>query len=377
MTEPTRTEAPRSRWLFNAAALVVVVAGLRAGAPFILPLLLALFISLLSFPIVNAIRRLGVRPVLAVLTTVVIEVCILLALGVLIAPALNSFIDATPGYVEQINVKARQTIESLAERGINVGDVFVFENIDPGQLVDFAGGVVRRTLSGVATAISFSTLVLFLLVFTLIEGAGMPKKLQAAFGPQSRATKYVAGVVQEVQHYLGVKTLVSAATGLLVWAAMWGLGIPYAPVWGLLAFLLNYVPAIGSIIAAIPTVIVTLLLFGPARAAVVAACYIAVNVIFGNVIEPTLMGRRFGLSTLVVFVSLIFWGWVWGPLGMLLSVPLTMMIKIALDESEDMRWAAILLGRTKSLLPRPAEEEEIESADESEPAEDSALESEA
>jgi predicted PurR-regulated permease PerM len=337
------------------ASLIVVIAGLRAGAPFILPLLLALFLALLSFPIVAALRRFGVRPILAVLVTVLIEAGILLALGVMIAPALNSFIAATPGYVEQVNDGVRQTAESLEARGIDVGDAFVFENLDPGQLVDFAGGVVRRTLSGVASAVSFSTLVLFLLVFALLEGDAMPAKLQAAFGPQSRATKYVGGVVGEVQHYLGVKTLVSSATGILIWVAMWSLDIPYAPVWGLLAFLLNFIPAIGSIIAAVPTVIVTLLLFGPARAAIVAACYIAVNVLFGNIIEPTLMGRRFGLSTLVVFVSLIFWGWVWGPLGMLLSVPLTMMIKIALDESKDLRWVAVLLGRTKSLPEVPSE----------------------
>lgn len=355
-------QAPKGRWLFHAASLVIVVAGLRAGAPFILPLLLALFIALLSFPIINALRRLGVRPILAVLATVLIEVGVLLALGVLIAPALNAFVAATPGYVEQLNEKTQQMLESLEARGLDLGDVLVFERIDPGQLVDFAGGLVRHTLSGVASAVSFSTLVLFLLVFVLIEGAGMPKKLEAAFGPHSRATKYVAGVVREVQHYLGVKTLVSAATGGLIWLAMFAIDVPYAPVWGLLAFLLNFIPAIGSIIAAVPTVIVTLLLFGPARAAIVAACYILVNVIFGNLIEPTLMGRRFGLSTLVVFVSLIFWGFVWGPLGMLLSVPLTMMIKIALEESEDLQWVAVLLGRGRSFLPSapPTEPSEAE-----------------
>lgn len=362
-------EAPKGRWLLHFASLVVVIAGLKAGAPFILPLLLALFIALLSFPIVAALRRLGLRPILAVLVTVLIEAGILLALGVLIAPALNSFIAATPLYVEQFNQGVQRTVQSLEDRGISVGEVFVFENIDPGQLVDFAGGVVRRTLTGVASAVSFSTLVLFLLVFILLEGDAMPAKLRAAFGPRSRAANYVGGVVHEVQHYLGVKTLVSSATGILIWVAMWALEIPYAPVWGLLAFVLNYIPAIGSIIAAVPTVIVTLLLFGPGRAAIVAACYIAVNVLFGNIIEPTLMGRRFGLSTLVVFVSLIFWGWVWGPLGMLLSVPLTMMIKIALEESEDLRWAAVLLGRTRSL---PVEEEK-----ESEPEDGSASETEA
>ncbi len=345
------TKAPRGRWLLNAASLVVVIAGLRAAAPFMLPLLLALFIALLSFPIVAFLCRKGVRLTLAVMTTVLIEVGVLLVLGYLISPTLNAFIAATPGYLDQFGERLREGVAALEARGIDLGELLLFEDIDRSRFVDVAGGLVRRTLTGVASAVSFSTLVLFLLVFFLLEGGRIPRKMTAAFGMNSRVIKYLTGVVSDVQHYLGVKTLISVATGVLLGLFCWALGLPYAPVFGLVAFLLNYIPAIGSIIAAVPAAIVALLLFGPGRAALVAAGYLLVNVAVGNLIEPSLMGRRFGLSPLVVFISLIFWGWVWGPLGMLMSVPLTMMIKIAMDESDELQWAALLLGRARAIPP--------------------------
>ncbi len=364
MPEPQvpRGARPRISWLLQAASLVIVVAGLRAAAPFVLPLLLALFLALVSFPIVAFLCRRGARLTLAVLATVLLEAGVLIALGLVITPSLNAFVGAVPGYIEQLNERIGEAIASLQARGIELGDVFTFEGIDAGQLVDVAGGVVRRTLSGVASAVSFAFLVFFLLIFVLLEGGGMPGKLRAAFGANSRAGRYLAGVVQEVQHYLGVKTAASAITGLVVGIGTWALGLPYAPVFGLVAYLLNYIPTVGSIIASVPAVIVALVQIGPGRAALVAVLYIAVNVCIGNFLEPTWMGRRFGLSTLVVFLSLIFWGWVWGPLGMLLSVPLTMMIKIAMEETEGLQWAAVLLGRARP-MPQVDEREPTDDSD--------------
>ena len=134
------------------------------------------------------------------------------------------------------------------------------------------------------------------------------------------------------------------APGVAVWLWLWLLGVDYPILWSLLAFLLNYVPNIGSIIAAVPAVLLALVQLGPGSALWAAAGYLATNVVFGNILEPRFMGRGVGLSPLVVFLSLIFWGWVLGPVGMFLSVPLTITAKIALAASDDTRWAAVLLG---------------------------------
>ena len=143
---------------------------------------------------------------------------------------------------------------------------------------------------------------------------------------------------------MAIKTLTSLATGIFVgiWLAI--LGIDYPVLWGLVAFLLNYVPNIGSIIAAIPAVLLSFIQIDMFHALFAALGYVIVNIVIGSVIEPRVMGRGMGLSTLVVFLSLVFWGWVLGPVGMLLSVPLTMILKIALEHNEDTRWIAVLLG---------------------------------
>jgi predicted PurR-regulated permease PerM len=122
------------------------------------------------------------------------------------------------------------------------------------------------------------------------------------------------------------------------------MGVDYYLLWGLLAFLLNYIPTIGSFFALLPPALLALIQFGIVEAIVVVIVFVIINTLIGNIIEPRFMGKGLGLSTLVVFLSLIFWGWVLGPVGMLLSVPLTITIKIALDSSEETRWLAILLG---------------------------------
>ena len=126
------------------------------------------------------------------------------------------------------------------------------------------------------------------------------------------------------------------------------MGLDFPLLWGLLAFLLNYIPNIGSIIAAVPAVLLALVQIGPGRAIVIAGGYVAINLLIGNLIEPRVMGQGLGLSTLVVFLSLIFWGWVLGPVGMLLSVPLTMTLVMALESQEDTRRYALILTRSKS-----------------------------
>jgi AI-2 transport protein TqsA len=121
------------------------------------------------------------------------------------------------------------------------------------------------------------------------------------------------------------------------------IGVDFAPTWGLLAFLLNFIPNIGSIIAAVPAILLALIQLGLPSALLTLLGYLVVNITIGNFLEPRVMGRSLGLSTLVVFLSLLFWGWVLGPIGMVLSVPLTMTAKIALAVNEDTRWLAVLL----------------------------------
>jgi predicted PurR-regulated permease PerM len=210
--------------------------------------------------------------------------------------------------------------------------------------------LVTGTLVGLLSVLSKLLLVFLTIVFILFEAAGFPAKLQAAFGEQESSARFEK-IKLEIQRYLGTKTVVSLATGGLAGAATAIVGVDFPLLWGALAFLLNYIPTLGSIIAAGPPLLLALIQLGPGHALAVAVSFLAINVVLGNLVEPYLMGRRLGLSTLVVFISLVFWGWIWGPVGMLLSVPLTMILKIMLENTEDLRWVAVLLDPTPRVEP--------------------------
>ena len=193
-------------------------------------------------------------------------------------------------------------------------------------------------------ALSQIFLVILTMVFMLVEASSLPGKLRRAMGSPDADLKDWRAAMQQVQKYVAIKAAVSLATAALATLLTAALGIDFPLLWGLIAFLFNFIPNIGSVIAAIPPVLLALVQYGLTSALLVAAGYLSINLIMGNVVEPRLMGRRLGLSTLVVFLSLIFWNWVWGPVGMVLSVPLTVIVKIVLEHSTEFRGLAIMLG---------------------------------
>jgi AI-2 transport protein TqsA len=204
--------------------------------------------------------------------------------------------------------------------------------------------VVATTLTELGGALTNAFLIILAVVFILLETPSYPAKVKAIFGRSPGSMRQLQKVLLNVRHYLAIKTVISFITGAVISIWLWGFGVDYALIWGLVAFLLNYIPNLGSIIAAIPAVLLALVQLGPGSALVAASGFVMVNVVMGNIVEPRVMGKGLGLSTLVVFLSLVFWGWILGPVGMLLSVPLTMAFKVSLEEAPTIRWLSILLG---------------------------------
>lgn len=334
-----------ARFLILAASLVVVVAGLKAAAPLILPFLVAVFLAVISIPLLTWLQQRKVPTALAVIITVLVDIAVLAALGLVVGRSVNEFTAAAPRYQQRIQGLVSAVMGALEARGVDTSQWQPVQFLNPGALFDMVGS----TLSAVTSVLSNTFLVLLTLIFILFEATAFPRKLRAAFGGRSEYTDRFAVVTRQIQRYLAIKTLISLATGVFagLWVGLLGLGVPL--LWGLIAFIFNYIPNLGSIIAAVPPILLALVQFGVWRAVGVAAGYVAINVVLANFLEPYLMGRRLGLSTLVVFMSLVFWGWVWGPVGMLLSVPLTMVVKIALENTADLRWIAVMLD------PNPAE----------------------
>jgi AI-2 transport protein TqsA len=228
----------------------------------------------------------------------------------------------------------------LAARGADISNQHLGELLDPGRLLS----MVKGTLAGVLGVLRDGVFVVVMVGFLLAEAAGLPGKIKVAFHVDETTLGPWRRILDDMTGYLVVKTKTSLLTAVLVTIAMWLLGVDYPIALGLLAFILNFVPVVGSIIAAIPAVLLALIASGPGWAIAVTAIYGAVNVSIGSIIEPRMMGERLGLSALVVFLSLVFWGFLLGPVGMFLSVPLTMLAKILLNNAEDLRWLAIMLG---------------------------------
>jgi AI-2 transport protein TqsA len=331
-----------ARILIPLAAIVVIVAGLREASEILVPLVVAVFIAVITRAPLRWLGGRGVPLAFGLPLVMLAALVFLILFGMLLAVSAADFAETAPFYQDRLNALIISITDWLQLHGLDTSRTAIRDALNVGAAVSLVG-----VLFGALTrALSDSLLVVLITVFTLFEMAGFPAKLRLISGTAEERLIQIATAARDVQRYLFIKTLVSLATGLLIglWCLVLGLDFPL--LWGLLAFLLNYIPNIGSILAAVPAVLVAVLQLGLARATAVAAGYVVVNLVIGNVVEPRLMGRTLGLSTLVVFLSLVFWGWLWGPVGMLLSVPLTVCIKILFEHSTELRWVAILLGET-------------------------------
>jgi AI-2 transport protein TqsA len=346
--------SPALRALLTAAALVIVMAGLRAAATILVPMALALFVAVVSLPLLDAVRRRGVPGSLAVPLVVLMDIGALIGMGWLVTRAFGEVRVALPQYLLRLRELEQSARVWLAGRGVELGGPATDDLVNPERI--FA--VLTALFRGVTDVMTLVFLVLLITVFILSEASSFPAKLRAAMGGADVDTDRWAKVVGEVQHYLAIKTLVSVATGVVIGTSAWLMNVDFALLWGLLAFVLNYIPSIGSILAAIPAVLVAMLQHGTGTALALVMVFLAVNALFGNLVEPAVLGRRLGLSTLVVITSILFWGWLWGPVGMFLAVPLTMTVKIVLENVPDFRWLAILMASppsaaSESLDPQP------------------------
>lgn len=329
--------------VLTLAGIALLLAFLRMSSEIVVPFLFSLFITIIAVSPLNWLKQRGISNALSIIIVMVSVVVILMLIAMMLSNTATQFNQALPGYQARLNDLTAEAMAWLGTKGINVDESGLFEAIDPGQVMAFANTFV----SGIGDVLSNAALILFMAIFMLAEASGLPRKISAigGSGADTMLTR-LTEMVDSINRYASTKAAVSLATGVLIWIALETIGLDFAVLWGFLAFVLNFVPNIGSILAAVPAVILAMLQLDPVMVLVVIGVYIAVNVIIGNVIEPMFMGQRVGLSILAVFLSLLFWGWMFGAVGMLLSVPLTMVVKFAAQAHPQTQWLAILLSPT-------------------------------
>jgi predicted PurR-regulated permease PerM len=330
-------------FLVIAAALVLIIWGINQARSVLF--LVSVFLSVLGMPPVLWLTRKRVPSAVAVLIVMAGMIAIVLLIGVVLGTSIKSFSDALPLYQTRLQEKIMGLQTILAGRHIAFTDKVLFDTLNP-------AGVMRLTaslLAGLGSAFSNMVLILLTVTFILLEASVFPVKLRLMLGNPQPVFRRFARFVDDIKRYMVIQTAINLAVGILAGAWLAVLGLDFPVLLGLLAFLLNYVPSVGSVIAVIPPVILAFIQFGLGRAALAAAGYLVVGFIVGNVVQPKLMGQKLGLSTLVVFLSLIFWGSMLGLIGMILCVPFTMALKFAFESSENTRWIAVFLGNDPPL----------------------------
>ena len=331
-------DKPSLALLYGLAAAFLVAAGLHLAAPVLVPVALALFLAILAQPVYGALLR-RVPVGFAVLATMLLLVAAVGLFGLLLLGSLAEIREVGPHYAKALQERVAGVEEWWRAKGIVVSDWTPTRWLRPDAIVGLAGGTVVSALR----MLSGATIVLLTLVFLLVESAAFPSKLARLPVPVRDGFRQLTNVSRELQRYLVIKTLVAAAIGLVIgiWVAV--LGVDFAVLCALLAFALHFVPNVGAVLAAVPAMVLAFVQYDLSKSLAVCLGYLVVGFVLGNLAEPALLGRRLNLSPLAVFLSLVFWGWLWGAIGMFLSVPLTMAIKILLERSRGWRWAARLL----------------------------------
>jgi len=327
------------------AAIVIVFSGAKLASAIFVPFLLSLFITIILMVPVEAMIRKGVPTWLSLLIVVAVMLVFFAGIFIIVGAAAAAFSDDLPGYQTELQALITNVAAWFDARGVEISGSGLKGALNPERIVTFFQGFI----GDVGGALSSIMLIVFTVIFMLSDVSVIKQKLAWHQRKHSQVEKQfgsLSDLVILLSTYIKIKAAVSLLTGILIWLGLSLMGIKYPVLWGMLAFLLNFIPTVGSIIAAFPVLLLALLNLDPVLLLMIIALYLVVNIVVGNFIEPVWMGEEVGLATLVVFLSMVFWGWLFGPVGMLLSVPLTIAVKFLSLRNSHTLWLAVLLSNT-------------------------------
>lgn len=336
--------------LTACVAILTVIATLYAAKAMVnilMPIIFAWIFSTMLVPFVNLLNRKCRIPYpLAVAIAMVITLFVIYEIGLFLNGILSSFLAKKADYLAKLKTLISQFFALLPS-----------QIADELQQMDWIGKISTAALKASGKVFSFSStlcMTLIIATFFFFEQRDIGIKLIAAFHPKEakRLDSVLTKTAQQVSRYLILQFLISAITGIAIWAALAILRIDFAPTWGILAFICNFIPTIGSIVASVPPVLTALVQYAPETywpAVITALTILVIQMSIGNFLAPRVLGDNLNIAPAVIIVSLMFWGWIWGIPGALISVPITASIKIVCDSFEALRPIGILLGSGKVL----------------------------
>lgn len=338
MTKPSSSiEIPG---IFYIAAAVIVLAAMQVSSAIVTQFLMAIFISIISSKPVGFLEKKGMPSTLAVTIVVIMILVIAGVFGGVLGSSIATFTSNIDVYNQRVTTGLHDLFAALSQAGINIDRKMLLDTVKPGTVMSFTG----RLLNGLGGIMGDFVMIILIVAFILGERSSYGVKIRAIVTRPEHSIHGFTRAMDQINQYLGIKTITSLATGLLIALMLWAIGVDFPFIWGLIAFLMNFIPNVGSFIAAIPAMIMAFVTLGGFGVLWTGVIFLAVNMVIGNIVEPKIMGDGLGLSTLVVIMSLVFWGYLLGTTGMFLSIPLTLAAKIAFESSPSTRWIAVLLG---------------------------------
>ena len=330
------------RFWVIAASLVIVIAGMKAMSNLILMILMALFITAVSIAPFLWLKKKKVPEILALVIVILIIMGAIYLFSILLGASVSGFTEKLPFYEERFGEIWMSAHQWLIEIGLIDQNANMMNMIKSTNLMKSSGGAV----AGLGKLISDPLVTMFIYIFMMLEVSIFGDKMKLM---SPKALGGIQEIIANIKKYFTIKFLTSFATGLIIYIGLLIIGVDFPLLWGLIAFILNFIPSIGSIFAAIPAVLLAFIQLDPVSGLVTGILYLVTNVVIGSILEPPLMGKNLGLSPLVVFLSILLWGFVLGPIGMLISAPLTMIVKIIFDHRQSTRSIGIMLGDKSSL----------------------------
>lgn len=326
--------------IFYLAAIVIVLGGVMYASDIVTQFLMAVFVAIIASKPVRFLQRKGVPGGVSVTIVLIFIILLTSFLGGVIGSSVAKFTTNQDLYSEKVSHATHGLFDFLESRGINTSKERIIKTVDPGMIMNFTA----KILNGLGSLMGNMAMILLIVAFMLAEQSSYGVKIRAIMNKPESSMSNITVAMDQINQYLGIKTITSLSTGVIIGLLLWAIGVDFPFMWGLIAFLMNYIPNIGSIIAAIPAMFMAFISLGASGMVWTIVIFLAVNIIIGSIIEPRIMGKGLGISTLVVLLSLIFWGWVLGTTGMFLSIPLTLAAKIAFESQESTKWMAVLLG---------------------------------
>ncbi len=327
-------------YFFYFASFVVIIAGIKMSSQVVVILFLAIFISSIFSTLLKVLQKKHIPKLFSYFIILLIVVSIGVMLAYVINISLNDFLTNLPTYEEKFKNTILNLLHFAQDSGVQIDKDKIMGALNFNSFFGFTTNII----GSIGTFLSKFLLVVIGVAFILAESKSFQTKLRVIFRNNANKLEHFNLFSFNIQKYFVVKSFTSFLTGFIITIVLTLFGVDYPILWGVIAMLFNFVPVVGSIIASIPAILLTFMNLDINITIWVIILYVVINISISNILEPKLMGKELGLSPLVIFFSLIFWGYILGIVGMFLAVPITMTLKIAFDSNTSTHWLGILMS---------------------------------